>query len=98
MSNWAQHDLWVANYVDHPENATPALPSDWHQWKFWQYGEHGQVPGISGDVDLNWFNGSADDFARYTTSAGGGTQPPPTTKGAHIAVDHRRFTFGIRPP
>jgi len=32
-------------------------------WTFWQYSGTGSVPGIAGDVDLNVFNGSAQQWA-----------------------------------
>ncbi|NLI37112.1 MAG: glycoside hydrolase family 25 protein [Bacteroidales bacterium] len=32
------------------------------KWSFWQYTDVGYVPGISGDVDLNVFNGSMDEM------------------------------------
>lgn len=82
-TEWAQHDLWVANYVSNPANATPTMPTAWKQWRFWQYSEHGKVPGVTGDCDLNWFNGTADDFLRYTA----GSQPPTGGPAARVAVD-----------
>jgi lysozyme len=36
----------------------PAAPT----WAFWQFSEYGKVPGITGYVDLNVFNGTADDL------------------------------------
>jgi len=48
------HPLWVANwFVDCPD-----LPADWNDWVFWQHSDSGSVPGISGAVDLDRFNGS----------------------------------------
>jgi GH25 family lysozyme M1 (1,4-beta-N-acetylmuramidase) len=52
--------LWVAHWGV----AAPTLPAnDWqgNGWTIWQYGNCGNVPGISGCVDLDWFNGL--DFA-----------------------------------
>jgi MYXO-CTERM domain-containing protein len=47
--------LWVANWqVNCPDTPTP-----WTGWTFWQYADNGSVPGISGAVDLDEFNGSA---------------------------------------
>ena len=34
-------------------------------WAFWQYSGTGAVPGISGNVDLNLFYGSAQDWGRF---------------------------------
>ena len=33
-------------------------------WKFWQHTDRGRLPGISGDVDLNCYNGSMYDLRR----------------------------------
>ena len=49
--------LWVANY----DVAQPRLPQGWQSYAFWQYSEAGHVDGVSGDCDLDYFNG--DDAA-----------------------------------
>ncbi len=36
------------------------------QWKFWQYTDAGQLPGITGAVDLNVYNGSYYDLLQLT--------------------------------
>lgn len=36
----------------------PTVPSPWGRLRFWQYSATGSVPGISGDVDLDLYNGS----------------------------------------
>jgi lysozyme len=46
--------LWVADWqVNCPDTPTP-----WSGWSFWQYTDTGSVPGISGNVDLDQFNGT----------------------------------------
>jgi lysozyme len=60
-SEWAQYDLWVASYGA----AEVSLPAAWSNWKIWQYSGNGHAPGIAGEVDLNWFNGSYDDLLKY---------------------------------
>ena len=46
--------LWVANWqVNCPDTPTP-----WTSWSFWQYADNGSVPGISGAVDVDRFNGT----------------------------------------
>jgi GH25 family lysozyme M1 (1,4-beta-N-acetylmuramidase) len=46
--------LWLAAYVSNP---TPYIPQAWSGvgWAFWQYTSSGSVPGISGHVDLDYF-------------------------------------------
>ena len=56
--------LWVANW----QVTCPDTPTPWTKWDFWQYADNGTVPGISGAVDLDKFNGTAAQLG----SAGGG--------------------------
>jgi GH25 family lysozyme M1 (1,4-beta-N-acetylmuramidase) len=46
--------LWLAAYVPNPNSY---VPSAWSTWSFWQYSDTGHVPGISGNVDLDYWNG-----------------------------------------
>ena len=57
--------LWVAHWGV----TSPTVPaSNWggHGWTFWQYTSDGSVPGITGRVDLDRFNGS--DLAQQAYS------------------------------
>jgi lysozyme len=47
--------LWLAAYVSDP---TPYVPPAWSTWSFWQYSDTGSVPGVSGAVDLDAWNGT----------------------------------------
>ncbi|MEW2445792.1 GH25 family lysozyme [Micromonospora marina] len=51
---WANHPLWIARWASSPGT----LPAGAPFWSFWQYTASGRVPGISGDVDRNYFNGN----------------------------------------
>jgi GH25 family lysozyme M1 (1,4-beta-N-acetylmuramidase) len=57
--------LWIAHW-----NVTsPTVPANnWggHGWTFWQYSDCGTVPGISGCVDLDRFNGADLAPAAYS--------------------------------
>lgn len=55
---FSNHPLWVANY----EVEQPAIPGGWDTYDFWQYTEEGRVDGVDGDVDVNKFNGSAEQL------------------------------------
>jgi GH25 family lysozyme M1 (1,4-beta-N-acetylmuramidase) len=60
MSN---RPLWHAQYTD---AACPNIASTWPRWTIWQHSSTGRVPGISGNVDVNRFNGTREqlnDFA-----------------------------------
>jgi lysozyme len=50
-----EYPLWVANYTT---AAQPLKPKPWITYQFWQYTSHGAVPGIPGDTDLDWLNGT----------------------------------------
>jgi GH25 family lysozyme M1 (1,4-beta-N-acetylmuramidase) len=47
--------LWLAAYVSNP---APYVPAAWSTWSFWQYTSSGSVPGVSGNVDRDAWNGS----------------------------------------
>jgi lysozyme len=53
-ATFANNPLWVANYT----TRCPDIPTAWKGWQFWQTSATGRVPGISGDVDMNKFNGT----------------------------------------
>ncbi len=40
-------------------------------WNFWQYTSTGSVPGISGNVDLDVFNGTTAQLSTWVATAGG---------------------------
>ena len=46
--------LWIAAYGV----SSPMVPPAWPYWTFWQYSDTGSVPGVGGNVDLDYFNGS----------------------------------------
>ena len=51
-SSVTQWPLWIAEYgVSSPNTGV------WSTWWFWQYTSSGSVSGISGDVDLDYYNG-----------------------------------------
>ncbi|MBS2030907.1 MAG: hypothetical protein JST54_23590 [Deltaproteobacteria bacterium] len=52
--------LWVANYGVQ----CPGMPNHWTSWVFWQFGGN-TVPGISGNVDQDLFNGTEDDLNNF---------------------------------
>jgi lysozyme len=53
--------LWIATYGPYP-----LVPQAWSTWSFWQYTDTGSVPGISGNVDLDYFNGSITQLQALT--------------------------------
>lgn len=58
--------LWVAAWGNNDDKPDTAPPSDeWPFWAIWQYSSTGTVPGISGRVDMNLFNGEVEQFNKY---------------------------------
>jgi len=66
-----QYDLWIAHWTT---NQSPDI-GIWSDWDFWQYDSQGSVPGITGDVDLDAFNGDSSKLNSFVIS--GLTQPFP---------------------
>ena len=54
---FGQHRLWLAQYGP----AAKVQPSWKTQW-LWQYSETGKLPGTDGQIDLNFYSGSASDL------------------------------------
>lgn len=57
--------LWIANYLG-PAATQPYMPKGWSKWTFWQHSASGKVNGISGNVDLDWFNGTPAELLALT--------------------------------
>ena len=53
-------EFWLRSVAGHPRNVYPG-----QRWTFWQYTGTGSVPGIRGNVDLNAFAGSANDWRAW---------------------------------
>ncbi len=56
METFPGYPLWICSFSEHPIDA---------DWTFWQYNHHGAVKGIRGDVDLDVFNGSREEWEKY---------------------------------
>ncbi|OMF32308.1 GH25 family lysozyme [Paenibacillus peoriae] len=55
------YPLWIARYSD------TRVPSDtvtWKRWDVWQYSDSGKVAGIKGNVDMNEYDGTADELRK----------------------------------
>jgi lysozyme len=51
--------LWIAHWTTASQPNVPAGGWGGNGWTFWQHTDAGTVPGISGPVDLDRFNGSS---------------------------------------
>ena len=78
-TNWfaayGHRTLWVAHWTTGPAPSVPGGNWAGTGWTFWQYTSSGTVPGISGRVDLNRFNGTDFSAVLLTTTP---TGPIPT--------------------
>lgn len=54
------YEFWLRSTAKTPAQAYPG-----QNWRFWQYSATGRIPGITGNVDLNAFNGSRADWAAW---------------------------------
>lgn len=91
-TGWTAYPLWVANYGV----SCPTMPSDWTKWKFWQSSSTGKVAGISGNVDVDAWNGTLQELIDWANppapnppppsgDAGAPANPPPTSTGTPAA-------------
>ncbi len=58
--------LWHAQYTT---AACPNIAPPWPDWAFWQFTSTGRIAGITGDVDINRWNGTRDDLAAFAAGA-----------------------------
>lgn len=49
------YDLWIANYSFFEEEIRK-------EWLFWQFTDKAELPGLSGHVDVNIYNGTIDEL------------------------------------
>jgi lysozyme len=85
-TSFARNPLWIAQYT----TLCPDLTPPWDTWAFWQYSESGSVPGMSGAVDLDRFNGSLDELRALAGGGmpgGGGGGGATTCSSATMAAD-----------
>lgn len=64
------YPLWVASYEPPPIE----LPNGWKHWTYWQHSSSGSLKGITGDVNLDYYNG----FLSELKSQGNETEPTKT--------------------
>jgi lysozyme len=58
----AAYPLWIAQYGV----AQPTLPAGWSAWQIWQHTETGTVSGVTGNVDLDLFDGTVAELLALT--------------------------------
>jgi len=58
-----RYALWIAHWT-YDSRGTPNT-GIWNDWAFWQYSNKGSVPGITGNVDLDVFNGGMTEIGNF---------------------------------
>ncbi|MEY2407722.1 MAG: hypothetical protein QOF48_392 [Verrucomicrobiota bacterium] len=93
-SSVAQWTPWIANYNGQdPQSGTPwsvcSGNNIWGTWAAWQYTSTGSIPGISGNVDHDVFNGTLTTLISTLVIGGDGpvTVVLPIAKGVDDAEE-----------
>lgn len=60
LGRFKGYDFWLRTTAKTPREAYPG-----QSWRFWQYSATGLIPGIQGEVDLNAFSGSQEDWMAW---------------------------------
>jgi len=60
-TDFASFPLVLAAYV---KPNCPNTPNAWNKWTMWQYNSNGSIPGITGNVDVDEFNGTLEDLKK----------------------------------
>ncbi len=71
---YRENEMWRLSGNEFWLRAVTAHPAERYEgqaWTFWQYTGTGLIPGISGAVDINVFNGSAATWAAWLARRGG---------------------------
>jgi GH25 family lysozyme M1 (1,4-beta-N-acetylmuramidase) len=79
-SQFSGESLWVADWGA----SCPTLPGPWSAFHFWQYADNGGVPGISGAVDLDRFNGTLAQLQGAPPPSGPVTARPAAVSGCGV--------------
>lgn len=61
QKEFGQYPLWIRNVYYPPSDID-------RKWQFWQYSDIGNIKGIKGDVDLNVFYGTMEEFEQFIYS------------------------------
>jgi lysozyme len=86
----ANTSLWLAQYT----SGNPSWPKGtWPNWSLWQFTESGTIQGVTGAVDLNTFNGSAENAAKWMGPTAPAPEPEPITP-----TEPDRVTLAITVP
>lgn len=84
--------LWAARFSSQEPNIATDV---WPTWSAWQYSETGKVGGITGNVDLNQFNGSRDNCLKWFGPASAQPAPAPAPAPQLVAITDPAGTITV---
>lgn len=85
-ASYAANPLWIAGYFsDYSDAHCPRITDNWTHWTFWQYSDRGHIPGISGNVDMDVFDGTLAELRAFAGGHAPPTPPPPTAMTGALA-------------
>jgi GH25 family lysozyme M1 (1,4-beta-N-acetylmuramidase)/uncharacterized protein YgiM (DUF1202 family) len=86
LNYFKQYPLWIANYGV----SSPLVPAPWDTWTLWQFTDNGDgiLYGVESlNIDLNYFNGDANEFRqRFGLSNTPPPPPPPPSNNYRVTV------------
>ncbi|MBI2583831.1 MAG: peptidoglycan DD-metalloendopeptidase family protein [Candidatus Aenigmarchaeota archaeon] len=90
----SKYSLWIAHWTyDTSKSPNTGI---WSTWDFWQYSEKGTNPGISGNVDLDIFNGDLNRLNAFVISSA--PEPPSPPQNLAAAEGDGRVDLSWSPP
>ncbi|MBQ7041531.1 MAG: hypothetical protein IJN66_02330 [Muribaculaceae bacterium] len=57
--NFDEYPLWICSFSNPPIS---------EKWQFWQYSHKGTIKGVFGNIDLNTYNGTNEDWNKWLNS------------------------------
>lgn len=80
---WARdYALWLGWFPNkYVPGMAPLMPKGWPKWTFWQYSGKGRTSGIDAPVDLDVFNGTAEQLMEFAAA-----QAPATVSTTHVVA------------
>jgi lysozyme len=81
--DWARdYPLWLGWFPrKYIPGMSPLMPKGWSKWTFWQYSGKGRLSGIDAPVDLDVFNGTAEQLSELAA-----TGAPTTMSKSHVVA------------
>ena len=81
--DWARDfALWLGWFPNkYVPGMSPLMPKGWPTWTFWQYSGKGRISGIDAQVDVDVFNGTAEQLIAFANS-----QSPATVSTTHVVA------------